>query len=84
MPEGMIKPSLRRLSEAQVLKAIAGGDEDNLILQELAALINAYVRECSRLKAQGKDPYAFLHRRVTCPIESIALTMVAAALKSKD
>lgn len=80
----LIKPSLFALSEEQVLRAIASGDEDNLILQELAALINAYIRESAALMAQGKDPHDFLHQRPSCPIESIALTMVAAALKAKE
>jgi hypothetical protein len=78
-----IKPSLLALSEEQVLRAIASGGEDNLILQELAYLINAYVKECASLTAAGKNPTALLEREPRCAIEKIAIGMVVAAAKAE-
>lgn len=49
----IVKQSLRSLTEDQILRAIASGQADNLILQELSALVMAYVTEASQLIAQG-------------------------------
>ena len=76
-----IKPSMRTLSEERILRAVANGGEDNLILHDLSLLINSYVRECSDLIAAGKNPEAILQQAPSCPVEKIALSMAAAALK---
>jgi hypothetical protein len=78
----VIKPSLRLLTEKQVLRAIASGDEDSLIMQELSKLINFYVQKSADMKKKGQDPALLLKKEPDCPIDKIALSMVAGALKA--
>jgi hypothetical protein len=66
--------------EEQVLKAEALGGDDNLILRELSALISAYTGECAKLAYEEKDLDSVLKKLPCCPMEKIALGMVAAAV----
>lgn len=75
------KPSVRQLHKAHILYAIESGGEDNLILQELANLVKAYLEDCNRLRGGGLN--ALLHTIPTCAIEEIALNMAIAAEQAK-
>lgn len=79
----IVKQSLRSLTEDQILRAIASGQSVNLILQELSALVMAYVTEASQLIAQGEAVCALFKQEPGCPIEKIAMGMVSAAFSEK-
>jgi hypothetical protein len=74
-----VKPEFQKLSEDDVARAL-GSDEETPVVEELARLLDEYSRACSELIRAGREPDEILRKPPTCPLEKIALELVAEAV----
>lgn len=82
MKEANAKPEFTKLTESEVMEALADPDPSNPVACEVARLIEAYTENFKAyVEKLGYFPAAILTHAGTCPIEAIAKRLTTEAIR---
>ena len=73
MKEASTRPEFAKLTESEVMTALADTDPNNPIAYEVARLVEAYTENFrAYIERLGHFPATILTHSATCPIEAVA------------